>query len=230
MLHLNVSSKKMHKIFLEIRYKEIFSLPENKFKILDKLSNKFTDFDINQPDRITMMDSQKNIIVHIFINRLTIDWEQPPSIRDFVKYANALIQTIRSVIRIEQTKRIGIRTFMNFPVTSPQVADQYIMNRYFSNNTRPTTDLADDAGNARIQFSGRKGSFHFNLAIASTQEQIIEGLISEPVQAVVNNYLTYDVDVYRESGINIQNLDSFFKAAIEFVDIKVIDFIKRVEG
>lgn len=230
MLHINYSSKKYTKIFLELRYKEIFSLPENKFKILDKLSSKFSEFDANQPDRITMLDPQKRINVNIFINRLTIDWDEAPSITDFTKYCNSLIKTLRSVITIEEPKRIGIRSFLCFKSENNKEIDDYILNKYISPNARNITNFADELSNPRVNLSGRKGSLLFNLGIGITQEQIIEGDLSRPLYGVINNYLTFDIDNYKESGININNLESYFKSVNEYVDTQIIEYIKRVEG
>ncbi|MEH7110648.1 hypothetical protein [Bacillus sp. JJ1764] len=228
MLHLNMSTKKVTKIFLELRYKEIFSLPENKFKILDKLSKNFSEFDTNQADRIVMFSPEKRLTAHIFINRLTIDWDDPTSITDFNKICAHFIKTLNSVIKIEEPKRIGIRTFLGFKVENQKEIENYILNKFFSANAKNTSEIADEIYNPRLQISGRKGNILFNFGIGTFQEQIIQGELPKPAFAVVNNYLNFDIDVYKESGISVNNPDSFLNTTQDFIDNKMIQYIKSV--
>jgi hypothetical protein len=230
MLHLNIEKKRFNKIFLELRFKEIFSLPDYKYKILDKLSKGFTNFDTNQPDRISMFNQEKRLNVHININRILIDWDQPPSIQEFTKVSLNLIRSLNSIVTLEDIKRIGVRSFLVFPTESDKEVESYIINKYFSTNARNTTNFADQIFNPSINFSGRKGPLLFNFGVVLTQEQIIQGEVTRPLYAEMNHYLTYDVDVYRELGVKVNNLEKFLSSTVKLVDESLLHYIKSVEG
>lgn len=230
MLHLNLNQKKYGKIFLELRYKEIFSLPEKKFKILDKLTKKYPEYNADSPDRISLMNQEKQIQVHIHINRLVIDWDAPTSIQDFNKISKSVIQDLKTIVQIESPTRIGVRTFLQFKSDSQKEVENYIFNKYFSSNAKSIEILGDEMYNPRLQLSGRRGKNLFNLAFAYQQEQILEGELHKPMFTTINNFFSVDADIYREGSFNINSVNPFLDEVGDFLETPLINYIKKVEG
>ncbi len=72
MFQIDFSLMKMDTIFVEFRYNDIFSLPEYKFKLLDKLTQKYPVYNIDNADRVILFQPDKEIEIQIGINRMLI--------------------------------------------------------------------------------------------------------------------------------------------------------------
>lgn len=229
MFQLDLSNYKLSKVFLEIKYKEIFSLPEKKFKIMDKIGHKFSDYDINSPDRISLVDGDKKLQVHIHINRLVIDWDLVPSYNDFIKVCQSLLKDLKPLLSFQEINRVGIRSMVNFPCNNQEEVTNYLINRYFSNGAKKTEFIGDIVANPRISFSGTRKTIKFNFGLNYQQEQLIESGISGNVTNSIYHYLSTDIDVYKEN-ININKIDNFFIESKDFFENNLIKYMKNVEG
>lgn len=230
MLHLNLAQQKIGKIFLEIRHKEIFTLPEKKFKILEKFTKKYPDYNIDSPERIILINPEKQIQIHISINRILIDWDSPTSVDEFIKICNSVLGDLKNIITIEKVSRIGLRTFFQYKEGNQKDIENYIFNRYFSSGAKPTEMIADEIFAPRVHFSGRKGKLTFNFAVSYQQEQLIHANLKGPVDSQTNNYFLADVDVYREGSLNIGTVTQFLDEYHDFIKTNVPNYLKKVEG
>jgi hypothetical protein len=230
MFQLDFNDMQIGKSFMELRYKDVFSFPEKRYKILDKLSRKYSEVLADYNDRVSLLNPEKNISVHISMKNIIVDWEKPPSVTDFLKVTESIIDDVRKILNIEVIYRIGIRSFIQYKISNPQEATKYIMSRYLSSNANKTSDLADEIYNSSVALSGRKKSLKFNLNVNYQQNQIIQGSLNQVLSEVVYHYLTADVDVFKDSNIKLGNMDGFFKEVKEFKEKKVLSYLKTVEG
>jgi hypothetical protein len=229
MFQLDPTNKRIGKIFLEIRYKEVFSLPEKKYKILDKLTKKYPEYNIDSPDRISLFNPEKRIQIHIHLNRLIIDWDDPTSVGDFIRLAKSVITDIKNILHIETVSRFGLRALLQYKEKNREAIESYILNRFLKSNAIPIEEIADEVFAPRLHFSGRKGKNFFNLAIGHQQEQIIEGNFTGKMNAHVNDFLLVDVDQYRDGNLNINRGLSLLDDFERFLDQKIPEYLRRVE-
>lgn len=229
MIHLNMNNFKFNKIFIEIRYKEVFSLPEKKYKILEKFAHKFQSYDSNSLESITFVDHDKEINFQIHINRIIIDWDKPNNIEEFNKICTSYVNEVRKILNIQSAERIGCRIFYTNKVDSEKEVSSYIINKFFANNAKPTELIADEVLSPAIKFSGRKGTNYFNLAISYQQEQVIQGQFNGPVNSVENHNFLADLDVYRQN-YNLSRVKEFISEVNTFANNNLISYLKSVEG
>lgn len=227
MFQLNLNSLQPGRTFCELRFKEVFSLPEQKFKLADKLSKKYPEVIMNQADQVVFIDQIRKIQIVVQINRILIEWSETPSLIEFSKVANSIITTVKNTLGISEIKRIGVRTYLNLNVQGPEEAYNYIVNRYIHPKLINNINLiTDEILNPQVSFSGRKGSLFFNLILNYQLEQIIEGQLTKPIVQKLNNYLTVDLDLYKQGNIN--KIDKFFDEIVAFSE-KIPDFLRNIE-
>lgn len=230
MLHMDFENLRLQKSVIEIKHKEVFSLPENKFKILEKLNEKFPNYDINKSDRLLLFNAEERKQINIELNRLIIDWDEPTSFNSFIKFSQSIFNEINKFLKVDTAFRIGLRSFWVLRTQNQQEAFDYIFNRYFSPNSRNNSTLiTDEILNPSIRFSGRKGNFKFNLGISYQEHHFVEGIRNKIITEKVDDSILLDVDNYREN-YNLKQISSFFSEVDEFVMNKLIQYLRSVEG
>lgn len=228
MLHLNYDTFKLTKIFAELRFKDSFKLPQNeiKYKILDKLSNKYQIYNNDNPEILSFFNPEKMQQVHIQLNRIFINWEKPEGFDDFIKSSQADCAFILKSLEVETVQRAGIRTINTFDGPNQSAINEFIFNHYLTTKFK-SNSFADDYFNPRIQLSGKKGKLFFNLGIGYQQEQIIEGKMNEILNQKTSDLLLVDLDSYREN-IKVNKLSEFFTDA-KNLNSSLPDYIKSIK-
>jgi uncharacterized protein (TIGR04255 family) len=230
MFQMDFSKVQIGKIFMELRYKDVFSFPEQRYKILDKLSKKYPEVNAEFNERVSLFNPEKRISIHISMNHIIIDWDKPPNLNEFLKVARSIIDDVKRILKIEVIFRIGIRNFIQHQVSKPEEATKYIMSRYFSANANKTSDIADEIYTTAVSLSGRKKNVKFNLNVNYQQNQVIQGSLNQILAETVSHFIIADVDVFKDTNVNLGNLEGFFRDVQEFNDQRVIAYLKGVEG
>jgi hypothetical protein len=215
---LNLDQMELSKVFVELRHREVFSLPDNKYKILDKLTPKYPGYNIEQPDLISLINPEKQIQIHSHLNRLIFDWDAPVSLKEFYTESAEVVDTITSVLKIDVVVRTGLRIHWKQRFNNQIDIVRYIMDNFVTHNVRNTSQLCDEIFEPNIKFSGRKGTLKFNLNVGVIQEQIIQGTLNNPVTHITNHYLLVDLDIYRDVNQKPKNISHFYRDAEEFIN------------
>jgi uncharacterized protein (TIGR04255 family) len=218
MLHLDPSSFKTDKIFMELRFKESFKLPlsDTKYRLLDKFSKKYPAFNTDNPENIILANHDRQEQLFIQLNRIVIDWNKPKSMEDFIKSAQADSNFILKLLEVEDIIRIGTRTINSFQGSNQNAVTEFIFKQYITSKFK-SSSFADEYFNPSVHLSGRKGKMHFNLTISYLQEQILEGTVNQLVNQQIRDLLAVDLDSYREN-IKVSKMQSVFD------EVKKINF------
>lgn len=230
MLKLDLDEmQKPQKTFLELRYEEAFSLPENKYKILNQFKGKFDGRDIQQ-DRISLNNSEQQIQYHILLNRLIIDWDKPTSIKEFARICKPIINIVSNVLEINKFQRAGIRTHLENPAKSSEEVHEFIGKKFLSKAAGHFETLGGkNISNPNISFNGNNGNLQYNLAIRYQQKQMIEGRLNNPITNHIKNSLLFDIDTFNQGNLKIADVNSLLINAERFIKNNVISYLQAVE-
>jgi hypothetical protein len=229
MLHLDFTKVKNNNSFLELRFKDVFSLPKDKYRILEKLADKYPAYNFDSPERVSLANPDKKIHIHVHLNRLIIEWENPPNLSDFLKVVKPTIDDIVRILKIQHFSRTGIRVYFNYYTNSPEEAFSYISNRYYSSSAKKYESIADEIFAPKIQFSGRKGSLKFNLTISYEQQHTIQGSVGQQLNESVRHSILFDIDAFKDTNLNANNLKQYFTDVEELINNRLFEYIKTVE-
>jgi hypothetical protein len=220
--------KKPNRIFTEIRYKPIYSLPENKYKILDRLSDKFSAHNITE-ESISLLDPNKGIQYFIEMGRLVIDWDKPSNIKEFSKICKPVINVVSEILKINKFERVGIRTFLVNEVNSLEDVFNYISQKFIHPNAQRFSLLGGkNITEPLVKFSGNKADYKYNLAVTFQQEQTIEAGFNTNITNVFRNLFLVDIDVYKVGEIKANNAISFFEDVEDFIYKNVFNYLKGI--
>lgn len=227
LLHLNPNSYKTDKIFLEIRFKDSFKLPlpETKYSILDKFSKKYPAYNTESPENFSFFNPETQQKIHLQLNRFVVDWDNPKTLDDFIKSANADANFIFKILGVEDIIRVGIRTLNSFQGDNQKDISDYLFN-HFSTPKIKSRGFADEYFNPHVQFSGKKGSLSFNLAVNYQQQQTIQGTINQVFNQTIRDLLVVDLDCYKEN-IKISKLHTFF-SEIKNLNLELPEYIQSI--
>ncbi|WP_137744820.1 hypothetical protein [Robertmurraya siralis] len=229
MLHLNLNTFKFEKIFIEVRYKESFKLPltDIKFKILDKLTKKYPGYNIENPEQILLSNSEELKQLHIFLNRIIINWDNPNNIDDFIKSSQADLSFIFKCLEINSLNRFGFRTLGSFEGSSQNAISEFIFKEFVSPKLKSPV-FGDIYLNPRVQFAGKKGTLHFNFALEYQQNQTIHGnLGSQSMTTEIRNLLMVDLDCYKEN-VKVSKLENLL-SEIKEQNLKIPTYLKAIK-
>lgn len=228
MININLDDMVLDKIFIEFRYRNAFSLPENKYKILEKYSEQYPLYNTEQQEALILFNSEKRRRVDIFIDRMVIDWDQPSSIGEFVSEVNDIVGAISKMLKIEVLLRVGLRGYWTIKSLESQDINNAILHRFYSDSAKRTDGFADEVFDPSIRISGRKGTIKFNLAVSHQQQLVFEGAPGSmsPVTEIHN--LLADIDVYRENNMNVRTLSNFLKEAEGFIYKNVKEYLLQL--
>lgn len=225
MISINLDNMSLEKIFIEFRFRKAFSLPENKYKILEKYSEHYPLYNTDQPEALILFNPEKKRKVDIFIDRMVIDWEQPSSIGDFGDEVNNIVGFISKMLKIEVLLRVGLRGYWLIKNLNSQDINNTILHRFYSDSAKRTDGFADEIFDPSIRISGRKGNIKFNLAVSHQQQQVFEGAPGNMIPVAEFHNLLADIDVYRDNNMNVRNLGSFLKEAEGFIYKNVKEYL-----
>lgn len=235
MLHVNFEDLKFDKCLVEVRFKEVFSLPTKKYEILDALQDKYPSYNLDMPDAVTLFNPEEGIQINVELNRIICNWDNARNFSEFSKLSQRVINSISKILKVETYNRVGIRSFLSSPVKSPEEAFTYIINRYFSTQARDTDIIADEIANPIIRFSGRKGQLFYNFGLNYQQQHLIQAEIGignalgQKVRETNNSVLLYDIDAYR-NNVSKNRISNLFTETESFIDENLMTYLKRVEG
>ncbi|WCK53884.1 hypothetical protein PP175_21585 [Aneurinibacillus sp. Ricciae_BoGa-3] len=226
-MHLDIDNLNFSKIFIELRYGEAFTLPTKKYEILEALKNKYTAYNADQAEVLSLLNTEKRFQIHIEINRMVIDWDAPISFKDFSNFTLPVVNTISKILQIGSYIRVGIRSLLTAQINSADEINQYIFQKYFSSNARDTSLIADEISNPAIKFSGRKGQVHFNMTVG--YQQVLEAAANTGQIETLYHNLLVDIDSFR-SNINKNRLQNLFTDTDTFLNDNVKRYLKGVES
>ncbi|MED4749907.1 hypothetical protein [Brevibacillus choshinensis] len=224
---IELQQTQLGKVFVELRHKEAFSLPDVRFKILDKTITNFPNYNMDAPDKLSVINPNKGQFGHFFLNRSVFDWDEPQSLQAFFKESLQLFDTVLPILKIDVLHRVGFRVQWKMKFNDKETVSKYIMNNYFKENFLQH-DLADDIYEPGIRFSGRKGTIRFNFQLTTLHEQIMEAAINGPVKQQENHFLLIDLDVYRDNNQNPRNLNNFFRDANDFINNQFSNYLSNL--
>lgn len=228
MLHLNFNNFSLDKIFIEVRFKDSFKLPlaETKYKILDKLSKKYSAINTDNPEQLSFLKPESNQQLHIQLNRIVFDWDKYNNLDEFVKSSYADLTYILKILEVNDIIRVGFRTFHHFDNVGTQSAiNEFVFKEYLSPKLK-SANFADEYFNPKVQISGKKGLNFFNLSISYAQEQIIESNFNQIMNQQIRDLLLVDLDGYREN-LKVAKLLGFLNE-IKELNSKLPDYLKSV--
>lgn len=230
MLHLDYNTYKLEKIFIELRFKDSFKLPisDTKYKILDKLSKKYPLYNTQNPEAISLSNPEQRINVHIHLNRIIVDWDEPKSFEEFIKISLADCSFLLKCLDVTELQRLGLRTMHSYKGINQQSITEFMFKEFISPKLK-TPDFADTFKNPSIQFSGAKGSLEFNFALGYQQVQVIHGdLGTNKVNSQIRDLLMVDLDCYRES-VKVSKLQSLMNE-IKEMNLKLPNYLQKIKG
>lgn len=225
MVSINIDNMVLEKIFIEFRYRNAFSLPEHKYKILEKYSQQYPLYNTEQPEALILFNSEKGRRVDIFIDRMVMDWDQPSTIGEFVAEVNSIVEHITKMLKIEVLLRVGMRGHWVIKNLNPQDINNTILHRFYSDSAKRTDGFADEIFDPSIRISGRKMNIKFNLAVSHQQQQVFEGPPGNMNPVAEYHNLLADIDVYRDNNMNVKALATFLKEAEGFIYKNVKEYL-----
>ncbi|MEI5893160.1 TIGR04255 family protein [Bacillus cereus] len=200
MLHLNFDKVKLDRVLIEVRFKDNFKigLQEVRFKMLEKLTKKYSMYDTENAEALALFDPEKKMQLVIQLNRCAITCDEPTNLIEFIKSAKADFSFIFKQMEIDILNRVGVRTFNFFEGQDQKAIEQFIFKEYLSSGIC-SPDFAEEYFSPQIRLSGKKSGMLFNLAIGHQQQQIIEGIINEVMNNKITDSLVVDFDCYKEN-------------------------------
>jgi uncharacterized protein (TIGR04255 family) len=228
MLHLDYSTFKIDKIFIEVRFKDSFKLPltDTKYTILEKLTKKYPAYNIENPEHIFLANPSEQKQIHVHLNRIIIDWDKPVSIDDFIKSSQADMAFLLRCLDVNDLIRVGIRTLSSYEGNNQNAISEFIFKEFISTKLK-SSDFGDEFTNPRVQFSGRKGSLFFNFALAYQQEQIIQGDLGAPLENQIRDLFLIDLDCYKEN-LKVSKLNTVL-VEIKDMNLKIPNYIRAIK-
>ncbi|HEF1895845.1 TPA: hypothetical protein R9Z04_000915 [Bacillus cereus] len=227
MLHLNFDGVKLDRILIEVRFKDNFKigLQEVRFKMLEKLTKKYSMYDSENPEVLALFDPEKKIQLVIQLNRCAINCDEPNNLIEFIKSAKADFSFIFKQMEIESLNRVGVRTSNSFEGKDQKAIEQFIFKEYLSSGIC-SPNFAEEYFSPQIRLSGKKSGMLFNLAIGHQQHQIIEGIINEVMNNKITDLLVVDFDCYKENT-KVSKFDALLMTAAN-LNKDCLEYLKTV--
>ncbi|MEZ2325957.1 hypothetical protein R1C46_19335 [Bacillus tropicus] len=227
MLHLNFDGVKLDRILIEVRFKDNFKigLQEVRFKMLEKLTKKYSMYDSENPEVLALFDPEKKIQLVIQLNRCAINCDEPNNLIEFIKSAKADFSFIFKQMEIESLNRVGVRTSNSFEGKDQKAIEQFIFKEYLSSGIC-SPNFAEEYFSPQIRLSGKKSGMLFNLAIGHQQHQIIEGVINEVMNNKITDLLVVDFDCYKENT-RVSKFDALLMTAAN-LNKDCLEYLKTV--
>lgn len=224
MLHLDIGDLKPHSILSEFRYRQVYRLPELKYKILDRFSSLYPIVDSEKIDSVTMIDPDERRTFSVQTSRWTFEAQRPASYDDYFAAAKFVATETASFLAIQSFSRVGTRVNLGVQVESPREAFDYAINRYFSSSVKRAMDFFDDSTFPAVAFLGRKGNLHVNITTRYQEFQSISVHFNQPSTQKLDKLLLFDVDIYRDTSINNKSVQDYWSDVSSFLrgDLPII--------
>ena len=233
-IKLTMSNVQLNEIFIEVRFKDNFKLPDKKYKILDKITEYLPEYKKDhQVDELHCRDIKKGIIISIFLNRIVVHLNKRMSSETtfdvFKKTAFRGIKEVVDILKIDSFKRVGVRSFWSYNVHSLEEAANIITNNHLSFSNKKWMDLGVRPSHCQlvIGIGFYNGQIKNNLILAPEVE--IKGEIHEHFTTEQRTYLKIDWDYYTEMSMGVNDISRFIEDAYLSVEKKVLPFLSKGE-
>lgn len=232
---INLEDFKIQRIIIEGRHRDIFTVPDLKYKFLSQFQHEFPLYNTENPESFTFIDPKRQLTMTISIKKFDFSYEPLDGgvdiygIASFYKDIVSIVHRINKISKIEALNRIGTRIFFIQHFENQQQVENIIFKKFLNTEFGNTLSHFDEVSSPHARFSARKGNTKMNIGFSHQEEQRIEAQGNRNTVTKVNDSLLIDYDIFRDSNLSVKNLSSFTDQIVPMIQI-LNNFLIKSEG
>ncbi|WP_282198452.1 hypothetical protein [Collibacillus ludicampi] len=216
---------KLEKALLEVRFNQTFLFDElQKINYIAKKLRK--EFPHSQRDpqngALILVNPTEKTIVATLPDRVSVDSNNPVPFSSFKNLVIRSIDVTTSILEVEEFNRVGLRLFFGQSMDSPEKSNEIIKDKFLKITE---SEMNSNIFNPQVIFSTFEGQYGVNICIRSETNVSVQFSDSTQMQNISHN-LVFDIDVFQQNTMKLDNLNSFIKYSSELAMKKLRSLVE----